>query len=329
MRMNLRLPQNGKRLIHDLAAFDLPEAPYIAAQNLPFTTLALPTHIHRGRMEINHILKGERVYRVDGKDYPLRGNQAFVTWPDEVHGSGSFLHGRGLHFWAQIILPRPGGPFLGLDADRARPLVEGLWNLPRRHFPANGGMRSIYSQILHLCRQGPSPLNKVRMGALLAEWLLEVIGSAGKAVENGITPDIDAVLRALAESPAARYSVEELAETAHLSESHFKRKFRDQVGIPPGDYLQRRRLEFSARLLAKGNSVTATAYDLGFSSSQHFSTAFKKFFGMSPLSWLKKNADADAAPAHEHSASRARDENGFRPWLDEEGRLHGHICPDA
>ncbi len=329
MRMNLKLPPNGKRLIYDLASFGLPEAPYIAAQNLPFTTLALPTHLHRKKMEINHFLKGERVYRVGGKDYLLRGNQGFVTWPDEVHGSGSFLHGRGLHFWAQIVLPRPGRAFLGLSPELARPLVEGLWNLPRRHFQASPDMRGIYSRILHLCRLGPSPLNKVRMGALLAEWLLEVIESAGKAIDDEITPEIDAVRRMLDANPAEHYSGERLAEMAHLSESHFKRKFREQIGIPPGDYLQRKRLELAVKLLAEGRNVTTVAYDLGFSSSQHFSTTFKKFFGMSPLSWIRRNSGAAAGPGRELSASRVRDKNGFRPWLDEEGRLHGYICPDS
>lgn len=328
MRMNLKLPANGKRLIHDLTSFGMPEVPYVAAQNLPFTTLALPTHIHRHRMEINHILKGERVYRVGGKDYLLRGNEVFVTWPDEVHGSGSALHGRGLHFWMQIVLPKPGAAFLGLSPKRAEPLVRALRHLPQRHFRANAELRGLYAKILHLCRAGPSPLGKVRMSALVTEWLLEVIACADEAVENRVSPDIARVVAFLDRDLAEHYSVEQLAEMACLSESHFKRKFREQVGIPPGDYLQRRRLESAVRMLSRGRNVTSVAYDLGFSSSQHFSTTFKKFFGVSPLSWLRKTAVENAAQNREQGKAGGKDASGLKPWVDEDGRLHGHICPE-
>ncbi|MCC8165012.1 MAG: AraC family transcriptional regulator [Planctomycetes bacterium] len=328
-RNSLRLPANGKRLIHDLTVFDLPEVPYLAAQNLPFTSLSLPTHVHHGRMEINLILKGERVYRVAGEDYHLGGNQVFITWPDEVHGSGQFLHGRGLHFWMQLALPRPGAPFLGLTAKRAAPLLDALWNLPRRHFQAVPELRENYATILRLYRTDPTPLLKARMAALLTEWLLDVVACADRPVRRVITPDIARVDDYLRKHPNRHFTVEELAGIAHLSESHFKRKFREQFGMPPGDCLQRRRLEAAVKLLSQGKSITYIAYDLGFSSSQHFSTSFKKYFGLSPLRWLRTVSDKDFIPNREKGkAGGKKDAKGYFPWVDEEGRLHGHICPE-
>lgn len=328
MRINLKLPANGKRLIYNLAAFGLPEVPYLAAQNLPFTTLALPTHLHKGCMEINHILKGERVYRVGGKDYHLRGNQVFITWPDEVHGSGSYLHGRGLHFWMQIRLPKPGRPFLGFGAKRAAPLLDALWNLPKRQFHAGPEMRGLYARMLHLCREGPSPLAAMEMSALLAEWLLDVAGAASDVWEDDISPDIAKTLQVMEDNPMRHYSVSELAEAACLSESRFKGKFRDQVGVPPGEYLQRRRLEMAARKLLKGRrtSITDVALDLGFASSQHFSTVFKKFFGTSPAVWIREFGQNGAERKTENGIRPAKDKDGYIPWVDEEGRLHGYIC---
>ncbi len=325
MRKNLNLPAKGKRQIYDLTPFKLPEVPYLAAQNLPFATMALPTHVHKGRMEINHILKGERVYRVGNKDYRLRGNQIFVTWPDEVHGSGASLHGRGMHFWMQVALPQPGEAFLGLGPERAAPVVRALWELPKRHFPATEEMRGIFSRILHLCRLGPTELASARLTALVIEWLLEVIDSSSLPLENDVTPDIGRVIDLMEENPLAHYSVNDLAEASHLSESRFKAKFSRQIGMPPGDYIQRHRLEVALRLLLQGRTVAQAAEQLGFSSSQHFSTAFKKFFGKSPVAWLKANAQ-NTRPEAEHGLDNQFDENGLRPWMDEEGWFHGHIC---
>lgn len=328
MRINLKLPANGQRLIHDLTRFGLPEVPYLAAQNLPFTTLALPTHLHKNRMEINLFLKGERVYRVNDRDYRLRGNDVFITWPNEVHGSGSSLHGRGLHFWMQLLLPKPGRSFLGLNPDRARPLLEALWSLPRRHFRAGPEMRGLYSRILYICRMTPSALTTVRLSALVTEWLLEVIAGAAEPLESDVTPDIAKVLDTLDREPSRHYSIGELSQLACLSESHFKNKFRSQVGLPPGEYLQRRRLEAAIKLLTRGHNITGVAHELGFSSSQHFSTAFKKFFGKSPLLWLREMNNGNFSLTRETGLERKVDADGLRPWLDEEGRLHGHICDD-
>ena len=288
----LNLPPNGRRLIYDLAAFGLPEIPYLAAQNLPFTSSGLPMHMHGDRMEINHILKGERVYRVAGRDYRLRGNQIFITWPNEMHGSGSYLHGRGLHFWMQAAIPRPGSPFLGHGAARARPLLEALWAMPRRQFKADPGMRDIYARILHLCREGPTELATIEMSALLVQWFLLLASASTHEWEDEITPDIARALDLMSQAPHRSLTMTELAEAACLSESRFKGKFREQIGMPPGEYLLRRRTERAAdMLLRRRMTLTEIALELGFSSAQHFSLTFKKFFGLSPFAWLKKQDD--------------------------------------
>ncbi|MDR1613749.1 MAG: helix-turn-helix transcriptional regulator [Planctomycetota bacterium] len=318
----LHLPRHGKRLIYDLTPFGIPEVPYLAAQNLPHTTPGLPWHIHAGRMEINHFLKGERVYRVEDSDYHLTGNQVFVTWPDEEHGSGSFLHGRGLHFWAQIALPRPGAPFLGFDAGTAAPLLDAIWNLPRRQFHADPALRGLYSRILFICRQGLSRLARVEIAALFAEWLLRIVAGSENHRADAVTPDIAKALGMTNDVRGVPRSVGELADAACLSESHFKLKFKQQLGVPPGEYLLRRRTEAGARLLVEGKmNVTQIAFELGFSSSQHFSTTFRKFFGKSPLEWVsdsRRSVEAGKDPADSKDGA-------FLPWI-EDGVFHGYIC---
>ena len=318
----ISLPPHGKRLIYDLGPYGVPEVRYFAAQNLSHTSPGLPTHLHKGCMEINHFLKGERVYRVGNEDYHLRGNQVFITWPDEVHGSGAYLHGRGLHFWLQIQLPKPGSPFIGFDSSHAAPLLEGIWSLPRRQFRADPAMQGIYSRILQLCRHEPQTLSPIAVSSLLAQWFLLLISSAREGLEDAITPDIALALDMIQSNPAKPRSIAELAEAAHLSESHFKIKFKQQMGLPPGDYLLRRRVEAAAERLLHGRmNITEIAYDFQFSSSQHFSTTFKKIFGKSPQAWLRERAQG----------RRGRDSGGnggaggLTPWL-EDGILHGFLC---
>lgn len=325
MPIRLNLPPAGKRLIYDLTPFGIPEIPYFAAMNMPFTQPGLPAHMHKGRMELNHIIKGERVYRVGGKDYHLRGNQVFVTWPDEMHGSGRYLHGRGQHFWMQAAIPKPGEPFLGQTAKRVRPLLKALWEMPRRQFGAVPGMRDIYSRMLEFCRSGPSELAGIELSALLTQWFLLVATASTKEWQEDISPDIAKALEIMSRVPHSHMTISDIAEEVCLSESRFKGKFREQMGVPPGEFLLRRRTEVAADMLVKGNaSLTEIALELGFSSGQHFSQTFKNFFGLSPAAWLKRQADDDGLGTQRMEDNDHEGEE-VRPWVDDNGLLHGYV----
>ena len=83
----------------DLADIGIPEVPLIGVNHTQRASPGLSPHIHPGSMEICYLVRGERTYRVDGRDYTFRGNQVFVTLPDEMHGSGGHMHGKGLLYW--------------------------------------------------------------------------------------------------------------------------------------------------------------------------------------------------------------------------------------
>ena len=59
-------------------------------------------------------------------------------------------------------------------------------------------------------------------------------------------------------------------------------RFKKLYGTTPGAYLAQRRMDHAAHLLMQGQSVSAVAAALGYSSPYNFSRAFKKHFGYSP-----------------------------------------------
>ena len=66
-------------------------------------------------------------------------------------------------------------------------------------------------------------------------------------------------------------------------------RFREELGMPPHEYILRRRIDRAAALLAAGrSSVTEVAYDLGFSSSQYFAMVFKRFTHRTPSQLLAR-----------------------------------------
>jgi len=84
-------------------------------------------------------------------------------------------------------------------------------------------------------------------------------------------------------------SVEMIAQQTHLSYIQFYRKFKSIAGINAKEYVRTFRLKKAAHVLKNnpGKSVSEVMYSVGFSSLSHFTSAFKKEFGMTPTKFKK------------------------------------------
>ena len=76
---------------------------------------------------------------------------------------------------------------------------------------------------------------------------------------------------------------QQLAETFHLTTRTAFRHIKEATGLTPDNYLKRLRL-VSARVKLRETemSVTEIAYLCGFANSNHFTTLYKKVFGITP-----------------------------------------------
>jgi len=78
-------------------------------------------------------------------------------------------------------------------------------------------------------------------------------------------------------------SVEQIADTFHLSNRHLVRRFKLLIGEPPSTYLQRLRIELAKQLLIDPNkNVDAVADHVGYQDVQYFRSLFKRFTGVNP-----------------------------------------------
>lgn len=85
---------------------------------------------------------------------------------------------------------------------------------------------------------------------------------------------------------AADLSVAELARRAHMSQRHFIRSFTQEVGLSPGRYVRRLRLEAAQRLLEEGReSVDHIAAKAGFGSADVMRRMFVRELDISPSTY--------------------------------------------
>jgi AraC-like DNA-binding protein len=89
-------------------------------------------------------------------------------------------------------------------------------------------------------------------------------------------------IRLLHAPPAESDHFSDFAKRANLSPSRFLHLFKATTGVPFRRYRLWARMGIAVRRIVGGCSLTQAAYEAGFSSSAHFSAAFREMFGMPP-----------------------------------------------
>lgn len=82
----------------------------------------------------------------------------------------------------------------------------------------------------------------------------------------------------------------ELSEEINLGLRQLKQGFKETYGKPVFQYLLDYKMDKAAKLLSEGKyNVNEVSIELGYSNSSHFIHAFKKKFGITPLSFIKQS----------------------------------------
>ena len=81
----------------------------------------------------------------------------------------------------------------------------------------------------------------------------------------------------------SQLSIEELANSVNLSQSHFRELFRSHVGVTPARYMKLLRLQ-QADLLVRESfmSVKEVMAATGFADESHFLRDYKAYYGCTP-----------------------------------------------
>jgi AraC-like DNA-binding protein len=92
------------------------------------------------------------------------------------------------------------------------------------------------------------------------------------------------VINYIAENLERPLPVEDLAKVSGLSRAHFSRVFAANEGMPPAEFVLRKRLQRATKLLTKTArlSVKEVALMSGFEDPNYFAKVFRRFFGASP-----------------------------------------------
>lgn len=100
---------------------------------------------------------------------------------------------------------------------------------------------------------------------------------------------IASVMAAILSDPGRPHRATALARQVGLSESRLRHAFRQAPGISLKRFRLWARMGASLGLIGGGANLTNAAHEAGFSSSAHFSTAYRGLFGIKPSTVVRAN----------------------------------------
>jgi AraC-like DNA-binding protein len=255
----------------------------------PKAQASLAAHAHHGSYEICYIAHGSVDWWAGNEVHEVGPGDIYITRPDEWHGGlDAMMHPNEL-YWVQVHLPPTG-----LTPADAQALTHDFEQIRLRRFPGPRSMKDTFARLL-AAHQTRGPYATTLARAALHELLVTVVQSHAdharmlRDQSDAQSPAIRRALRWMSKHLAEDYSIDEAAEAAGLSISHFHERFFAEVGFTPADHRARARVGAAKQLLRAGDSsITEIAMEVGFSTSQYFATVFKNLTGMTPREYRKQ-----------------------------------------
>jgi AraC-like DNA-binding protein len=134
-------------------------------------------------------------------------------------------------------------------------------------------------------RFGLDPELAARGFAVLAAW--KSAANASRQ-QTRIHRAVELAERHLSDHVSEPVNIAALSRHLGVAYSHFRHVFHLHTGYAPWRYMTHLRLTQGKRMLLSSNAtLDEIAAHLGFSSCFHFSSAFKRTFGLSPKDWRK------------------------------------------
>jgi AraC-like DNA-binding protein len=121
--------------------------------------------------------------------------------------------------------------------------------------------------------------------------MMEMISAdVGTKGESSLDPRVAKSIEWIRSDREGGVSVKEIAAGADLSESRFSHLFTENVRVPVRRYLLWLRLREAIHLLARGVSLTDSAYEAGFADSAHLTRTFRGMLGITPSALIKESS---------------------------------------
>lgn len=267
---------------------------YLAAQD------ALPMQVHSRLLVLAFAVRSRFDFVVNDSVVGVEPSEAILIPPGNTYSTGLRAQTRGELVWL-VLHGETGEPARQSEWPDIRQAVADL------HRHGVGTFRSPRLAVDLLSRVLESadvswPGTAVWRESLCSAALVELWRGLSEALpsHDPVHPGLRRAVAWAAANIEGTITAGDLVAVSGISRAHFYELFVETFGTSPKDHILRAKIERATDLLRSSSiSVTDIAHRLGFSSSQHFGTAFRRYLGMSPSAFrsLLPTAQGSARPA--------------------------------
>ena len=262
----------------------------------------LDWHRNEG-IEIHFLESGTMPYAQEKKEINLQPNDLTITRPWEAHKVGNPVIGMGKFYWVILDLGvrRPHQNWVWPDWIMLAPNdLDRLTTILRQNedvrLRSDNKIRDCFQRIGKAVDNDENGSNSSRIRLLinyLLILLLDLLNAENIKLDEQLTDSSRSVrlfLNELEKNLTENWTIEEMANSAGVGLTRFTHHCKKITNLTPMRYLMMRRLELSKKILLESEdlSVTEVAFSCGFSTSQYFSTVFKKHEKCTPLEYRQK-----------------------------------------
>lgn len=256
----------------------------------------LGRHCNEG-FKIAYLARGRLDLVVDDVPFSFEQGQFIVIRPWQLHSIGNPTVGSSRLLWIILDggLRRPSEDWhwpewMVLSSEEADRLGRLLTQNEQPLWDGGADLRRAFEAVPpillgHEPQSGETRL-KVAINSIMLSLLDRLVEHEPK-LDPSLSSSQHTVaifLRRLVYALEQDWTLETMAEECGLSRTRFAEYCKRLTNMAPMQYLQNLRLEQARRQLINESalSVTEVAFACGFNSSQYFSSAFRKRFGLSP-----------------------------------------------
>lgn len=240
-------------------------------------------HQHADRLELLYIFSGTGRYQVGRREYAVTEGDMVICNAGTLHGEYFTLpNDIQTYCCGYAGVQIDGLPENALISHEKRPVV----SLRTYRDAIRQAMGRIYR--LHRSRFPDAYLAPVMADLVLAMTYFELSEQEKSMDRTPILQKNETLMRDITEYLDNNYRNEnlrmrDLVRQFHVSESFLSHAFAKETGLSPKRYIVLRRIGEAQSLLENTDlPIGEIVTELGFSSSVHFSSTFKKYVGMSP-----------------------------------------------
>ena len=263
----------------------------------------LDWHRNEG-IEFHFLESGTMPYSQENKEVILTPNHLTITRPWEAHKVGNPNIGMGKFYWVIIDLGvrRPHQEWvwpdwITLTKKDLKQLTIFLRQNEESILKTDNKIRDCFKGINVAVNNDKNGSNASRIRNLvnyLLILILDLLKTENIVLNESLTDSsrsVEYFLKELDKNLSEDWTIERMSKSAGVGLTRFTHHCKQLTNLTPMRYLTMRRLELSKKTHLENDNLTVSevAYICGFTTSQYFSTVFKKHEKCSPNEYRKQN----------------------------------------